>query len=122
MIPCWPLSGARLIAALAVISVGYVTSEIASAAAAAPPKRASCDQDARRLMEAAVVYAAPRSRTRPTAKLASGHFFYRCEQRGEWLGVMFPKEKEYVDCWQRQANRACSRGWIRRNVKMELYG
>jgi hypothetical protein len=120
MIPCWLLSGVRLIAALAAISVGCVTSEIASAGA--PPKRTSCDQVARRLTEPAVVYAAPISRTRPAARLASGHFVYRCEQRGEWLGVMFPKKEENVDCWQRRANRACFRGWIRRNVKMELYG
>jgi len=120
MIPCWPLSGARLIAALAAIYVGCVTSEIASTAAAAPPKKQSCDQDARRLMEAAVVYAAPRSRARPAAKLASGRFFYRCEQRGEWLGVMFPGAEEKVDCSQRRPERACSLGWIRRDAKIEI--
>jgi hypothetical protein len=73
-------------------------------------------------MEMTVVYAAPGSGLAPVTKLVQGRFVYRCEQRGEWLGVMFPAEGEKVDCSQRRPERACALGWIRRDVKMEILG
>lgn len=86
------------------------------------PDRATCDTEAGLLMETTVVYNAPKSGLAPVAKLGQGRFVYRCEQRGEWLGVMFPGAEEKVDCSQRRPERACSLGWIRRDAKIEILG
>jgi hypothetical protein len=82
----------------------------------------TCDQEARELMEPVAVYAAPRSGVAPVAHLDQGRFVYRCEQRGEWLGVMFPAADEHVDCSQREPKRECSLGWVRRDVTMQILG
>ncbi|MDD5322944.1 MAG: hypothetical protein PHD43_20505 [Methylococcales bacterium] len=74
------------------------------------------------MSEAADVYPAPKPSLAPVVKLDQGRFVYRCEQRGEWLGVMFPAVGEKVDCAERQPERACSIGWIRRETKMEIFG
>jgi hypothetical protein len=79
---------------LAALAVGCVSPELASEVAAVPPDRATCDTEARLLMETTNVYAAPRSGLVPVTKLVQGRFVYRCEQRGEWLGVMFPDAEE----------------------------
>ena len=41
---------------------------------------------------------------------------YRCEQRGERFGIMFPAVGDKADCAERQSERACSFGWIRREI------
>lgn len=109
-------------ALLSVFAVGCVGRERVVAEAATPPVRATCDTEARQLRELAAVYPAPKSGLAPVAKLDEGRFVYRCEQRGEWLGVMFPAAGEKVDCTERQPERACSLGWIRKHTKMELFG
>jgi hypothetical protein len=73
-------------------------------------------------MEATAVYPAPKSGLAPVAKLEQGRYVYRCEERGEWLGVMFPTAYEKVDCSLRRPERACSLGWIRKHTKMKLFG
>lgn len=73
-------------------------------------------------MEATAVYPAPKSGLAPVAKLAQGRYVYRCEERGEWLGVMFPAEGEKVDCSERRPERACSLGWIGQRTKMRVLG
>lgn len=111
-----------LIAVLCAFSGSCVGTEHAPEGTAVPPVRAACDTEARRLMEATAVYSAPKSGLAPVAKLDQGRYVYRCEQRGEWLGVMFPAEGEKVDCAERRPERACSLGWIRQHTKMELFG
>jgi hypothetical protein len=122
MMPYWQPWGAWLMVVLAVLAVGCVSTELASEGAAVPPDRATCDTEARLLMETIAVYAAPRSGLAPVTNLVQGRFVYRCEQRGEWLGVMFPGAEEKVDCSQRRPEWACSLGWIRRDAKMEILG
>lgn len=112
----WP------IAVLAAFSGGSVGTEHVPERAAALPVRAACDTEARQLMEATAVYAAPKSGLVAVAKLEQGRYVYRCEERGEWLGVMFPAEGEKVDCAERRPERACSLGWIRQHTKMRVLG
>jgi hypothetical protein len=91
-------------------------------AIAVPLVMVNCDTEARQLDETAAVYPAPQSGLAPIAKLEKGRFVYRCVQRGDWLGVMFPKTGEKVDCAERPPERPCSPGWIRRNTKMAING
>lgn len=111
-------SGAWLMALLC----GCVATERFATVAVVSPARTTCETEARQLSEAADVYPAPKPGLAPIAKLDQGHFVYRCEQRGEWLGVMFPAVGEKVDCAERQPERACSLGWIHREAKMEIFG
>ena len=120
--PYRQVSSNWLIAVLAAFAVGCVSTELTSEVAAVFPDRATCDTEAGLLMETTLVYAAPKSGLAPVAKLGQGRFVYRCEQRGEWLGVMFPGAEEKVDCSQRRPERACSLGWIRRDAKIEILG
>ncbi len=112
----WP------IAVLAAFSGGCVANEHVPEGTAVPPVKAACDTEARQLMETTAVYPAPKSGLAPVANLEQGRYVYRCEQRGEWLGVMFPAEGEKVDCAERRPERACALGWIRKNTKMQLFG
>jgi hypothetical protein len=115
-------SGAWLIALLSTFAFGCAGTERAATEAVVAPARATCDTEARQLSEAADVYPAPKPSLAPVAKLDQGRFVYRCEQRGEWLGVMFPSVGEKVDCTERRPERMCSLGWIRRETKMEIFG
>lgn len=110
------------IAVLATVAGGCVGPDLGREVAIAPPDRATCDREARQLMEPVAIYAAPSSGVAPVATLDQGRFVYRCEQRGEWLGVMFPATGENVDCSQREPSRECSLGWVRRDVKMQILG
>lgn len=112
----WP------IAVLAAFSSGCLGTEHVPEGTAVPPVRATCDTEARQLMEATAVYPAPKSGLAPVATLEQGSYVYRCEERGEWLGVMFPAQGEKVDCAERPPERACSLGWISQHTKMELFG
>ena len=94
--PYRQLSSTWLIAVLAALAVGCVSTEPISELAAVLPDSATCDTEAGRLMETTVVYNAPKAGLAPMAKLGQGRFVYRCEQRGEWLGVMFPGAEEKV--------------------------
>jgi hypothetical protein len=120
--PYWQISSAWLIVVFASFAVGCVNTELTSEVAAVFPERATCDTEAGLLMETTVVYAAPKSGLKPVVKLEQGRFVYRCEQRGEWLGVMFPGAEEKVDCSQRRPERVCSLGWIHRDVKIRILG
>lgn len=113
---------AMLVAAIAALMVGCAGSRFAAERTAALPDRTSCDTEARLLVQAAEVYTAPEGNWPPKTRLARGHFVYRCEQRGEWLGVMYPADGEHVDCFQRSAGKECSLGWIRKSVQMEVLG
>lgn len=107
---------------LAAFAVGCARAEHMAALTALPPARTSCDTEAQQLNELAAVYPAPNPGLAPVIKLDKGRFVYRCEQRGEWLGIMFPGAGEKVNCAERQPERACSLGWIRRETKMEIFG
>jgi hypothetical protein len=120
--PYQQLSSTWLIAVLAAFAVGCVSTEPISDVAAVLPDRATCDTEAGGLMETTLVYAAPKVGLAPVAKLGQGRFIYRCEQRGDWLGVMFPGAEEKVDCSQRRPERVCSLGWIRRDAKIGTLG
>lgn len=109
-------------ALLAAFTIACAGTERLATVAVVAPARATCDTEARQLSEAADVYPAPKPSLAPVVKLDQGRFVYRCEQRGEWLGVMFPAVGEKVDCAERQPERACSIGWIRRETKMEIFG
>jgi hypothetical protein len=111
-----------VIAALAVFGVGCVNTELTSEVATVFPDTVTCDTEAGLLMETTLVYAAPKSGLAPVTKLERGRFVYRCEQRGEWLGVMFPGAEEKVDCSQRLPEQACSLGWIRQDTKIGILG
>jgi hypothetical protein len=114
-------SGLALLAALIVGCAG-TTAAPAPAELAALPDRASCEVEASLLAEAADVHAAPGAESALVARLAAGRFVYRCERRGEWLGVMFPQQGERIDCSRRPAGKACSLGWVRKQVRMEILG
>jgi len=86
------------------------------------PVRATCDMEAQQLKEKADVFPAPKSGLVPISKLDQGRFVYRCEQRGKWLGVMFPALGEKVDCAERRIGHSCLFGWIRSETKMEIFG
>lgn len=109
-------------ALLSAFAIGCAGTERLATVAVVTPARTTCETEARQLSEAATVYPAPKPGLAPVAKLDEGRFVYRCEQRGEWLGVMFPAVGEKVDCAERQSERACSLGWIRRETKMEIFG
>ena len=110
------------LAFLAALSVGCAATTLAPANRVALPERASCEAEAGPLAAAVDVHAAPAADSALLAQLAAGRFVYRCEQRGEWLGVMFPREGEPVDCSHRPAGRACPLGWVRKPVRIEILG
>ena len=113
----WP------IAFLSTLAISCVDVKRGVEVVVAPPSRTTCATEAQQLSEAVAVYPAPESGLTPIAKLDAGRFVYRCEQRGEWLGIMFPATAEKVDCAERQPPEgACSLGWIRKYTKMELFG
>ncbi len=114
--------GAWPIVLIVVLGVGCASIQAVEDTTSMLPIRASCDKEAQQLGEMVAVYSAPQSSLAPVAKLDQGRFVYRCEQRGEWLGVMFPAAGEKVDCSERQPERACSLGWIRSNVQMQIFG
>jgi hypothetical protein len=86
------------------------------------PDRSTCEHEALQVMETAAVYAAPRSGVGAVSTLGQGQFVYRCEQRGEWLGVMFPAANAKVDCSRRPPEAACALGWVPRHVKLQILG
>lgn len=109
-------------ALVSAFAIGCAGIERFTTEAVAAPVRGTCDTEAQQLIESAAVYPAPKSGLASVTKLDQGRFVYQCEQRGEWLGIMFPAEGEKVDCAERQPERACSLGWIRRETKMEIFG
>ncbi len=110
------------VAVVAALMVGCAGSRFAEERIASLPDRASCETEARLLVQAAEVYAAPEGNRPPKTRLAPGRFVYRCEQRGEWLGVMYPADGEHTDCSHRPVGEECSLGWIRKSVQMEVLG
>lgn len=90
--------------------------------AATSPDRATCDREAGVLTEEVIVYSAPRSGLKPVAELAKGRPIYRCERRGEWIGVMYPEVNEKADCSERRSGSECPVGWIRHGTGIELLG
>jgi hypothetical protein len=116
----------RVALLLAPVVVGLATGcrehDAASGALTASPARASCEAEARQLTESAALYSATDTGAAPAATLASGRFVYRCEERGDWLGVMYPAIGEKVDCATRRTDRACALGWIRRDTHMAIFG
>lgn len=109
-------------ALLSAFAIGCAGTEHLATVADVAPSRASCETEAQQLNEPAAVYPAPKPGLAPVIKLDKGRFVYLCEQRGEWLGIMFPAVGEKVDCAERKPGRACSLGWIRRETKMEIFG
>ena len=109
-------------ATLAMIIGGCAGAEFAAGTPGALPDRTSCEKEASLLAEAADVHAAPAAESALVAHLAAGRFVYRCERRGEWLGVMFPREGERIDCSRRPAGKACPLGWVRGRGRMEILG
>lgn len=107
--------------AIGAVVAGCVAQQ-GSGTAAAAPDFARCDKEAQRLAERVVVHAAPDDRAAAVATLDAGRFVYRCEERGEWLAVVFPAAGERVDCSQRAANAACRSGWVRRKVRLDVIG
>ena len=105
-----------------VVATGCVDARRDSEVTPVLPSHISCETEARQLSEATDVYPAPQFNIAPVVNLAQGRFVYRCEQRDDWLGIMFPAFGEKVDCAERPPEQACSLGWIRRNTLMEILG
>ena len=120
MSPCLLRFALLLPSVITGIATGCSRHDAASAGLAAPAARASCDTEARQLTESAALYSAPE--TAPVAILAAGRFVYRCEERGDWLAVMYPATGEKVDCAERRTQRACELGWIRKDTHMAIFG
>jgi hypothetical protein len=114
--------GLLLIAMAVGLATGCGRHSAPSAALAAPPDKESCDTEARQLAVSVRVYTAPDGSASPILALAAGHFVYRCEERGNWLGVMYPAVGEKVDCAERGPEHACALGWIRRGTHMDIFG
>jgi hypothetical protein len=111
-----------LLSFIFVFVVGCADTEHVTTVTVMPPDRITCETEARQLSEPVAVYPAPKSGLTPIVKLDKGRFVYRCEQQAEWLGVMFPAVGEKIDCAEREPEKACSLGWIRRETKMEIFG
>lgn len=107
---------------LAALVLGCARTQHAAESPLALPERTSCEMEASLLAEPVDVHAAPAAESTLVAHLAAGRFIYRCEQRGEWLGVMFPLQGERIDCSRRPAGKACPLGWVRGRVRMEILG
>jgi hypothetical protein len=90
---------------------------------AQPPDRGTCAAEAEMLAEPVTVHAAPEASSPQMTRLDKGHFVYRCERRGEWLALMFPRTRgEKTDCSLRRRDPQCSMGWVRGNLVTELFG
>ncbi len=74
------------------------------------------------MTESAALYSTQDGGEAPVQTLGAGRFVYRCEERGDWLGVMYPAVGEKVDCAERKPERACSLGWIRKDTHMDIMG
>lgn len=85
------------------------------------PNKASCQMEALQLDESVNVYGVPKADGEPIAKLKKGYFAYKCEQTGEWLGIMFPDVSEKVDCSVRTLGVLCTLGWIPKDTRMIIF-
>lgn len=104
-----------LIAVLALCTAGC---GVQGKSAVPPTAPQACAPEAERLVSSAVVSLPDGTRV----VLDPGRWIYRCAESGDWLGVMFPQADAPVDCSQRQADRACARGWIEAEPETESFG
>lgn len=81
-----------------------------------------CESEAVLLADKLELRPAPDLNVAPSTLLGSGTSIYRCEQRGDFFGVMFPEPGGKVDCSMRPAGRECPTGWADVPPKTEITG
>ena len=76
-------------------------------------KRSSCAQEAVQLINTVRCFAQQIENTSNFIVLEAGRFVYLCREDNAWVGVMYPRTGEAVDCNFRSANQQCPTGWVK---------
>jgi hypothetical protein len=79
-----------------------------------------CEREAVALGANTTIYARPNARSPVAATRPKGGFVYRCETRGAWRRLVFPRPGERVDCSRRAAARPCASGWTPKGAPFEI--